>query len=362
MKITFILPNTTDRAIGGYKIVYQYANYLAEHRHDVTIIYDDEQMIMGHSAVVRPAIKLRSQYFLKIEPRWFNLNDKIKKVRVSKLDGRKILDSDVVVATAKITADYIFRENVEPKKVIYLIQDFENWGCDDDEVYKTYQYGYTNTAISKRLVKLVEQNSTSECIHMPDGIDTDNFKCITPVTKRREHSLAMMYRNSPRKGWPDGLAVLKKLKQKYPDLVAVVFGVDKKPIDMPGWIEYIYRADQKILAEIYNRVRVFLSTSLQEGYGLTGLESMACGCALVSTDTLGVHEYAVNEQSASIVPIGSVEELAKSVEELFANEKLLTQRSMNGLLIAEQFGLGVTGKRFEELAIEQLKKQGNAKL
>lgn len=30
MKIAFVLPNATNRAMGGYKVVYQYANYMAE--------------------------------------------------------------------------------------------------------------------------------------------------------------------------------------------------------------------------------------------------------------------------------------------------------------------------------------------
>lgn len=41
-----------------------------------------------------------------------------------------------------------------------------------------------------------------------------------------------------------------------------------------------------------NHARVFLCTSRQEGFGLTGLESIFCGCVLVTTDCRGIREYA----------------------------------------------------------------------
>ena len=64
MNIAFVLPNTTDRAIGGYKVVYQYANYMVKSGHTVSVIYDEEQMIGNHNVLVRPMIKARAQYFL----------------------------------------------------------------------------------------------------------------------------------------------------------------------------------------------------------------------------------------------------------------------------------------------------------
>ena len=255
----------------------------------------------------------------------------------------------MIVATAKITADYIHRENVDSNKVVYLIQDFENWGCSNESVYSSYQYGFKNVAISKRLVDIVKNKAGVSCLHLPDGIDTECFRIFNPIEKRPIHSIAMMYRKSKRKGYPDGLAVLKKLRETYPDLVAVMFGVDEKPENLPEWVQYEYRADQTKLSVIYNSVRVFLCSSLQEGYGLTGLESMACGCALVSTDTLGVHEYAVNGQTASIVPISDIEAMYEKVCELFEDEELLIRRTSQSANEAKKYGVELMAKRFDDI-------------
>ena len=39
MKICFVLPINTNKATGGYKIVYEYANRLCDKGFDVSILY-----------------------------------------------------------------------------------------------------------------------------------------------------------------------------------------------------------------------------------------------------------------------------------------------------------------------------------
>ena len=40
VKVAFVLPVPNSKIIGGYKVTYEYANFLAEHGLDVTIIYN----------------------------------------------------------------------------------------------------------------------------------------------------------------------------------------------------------------------------------------------------------------------------------------------------------------------------------
>lgn len=359
MKIAFVLPNATNRAMGGYKVVYQYANYMAERGHAVAILYDDTRMVKGHGPLLEPALRLRARYYLRTEPRWFALHPSIRKKNIFVMERAELEPYDLVVATAKITADDLRRAGIAPGKVLYLIQDFENWGCSAEEVYRSYRYGYRNMAISRQLLQIVEEASGQKAEYLPDGIDTDCFRVTVPVEQRPRHSIAMMYRDSWRKGYPDGLAVLKRLKEQYPDLECCLFGVDPRPADLPGWARFVYRADQQTLAGIYNGARVYLSPSLQEGYGLTGLESMACGCALVSTDTLGVHEYAEDGVTASIVPVGDVEAMAQKASELFEQEDRLLARSREGCRRAQQLSLRAMGARFETIAHRQLEEAAN---
>ena len=61
MKITFILQDTGTGAVGGVRVVYEYANRLIEKGHEVNIVYPLTPF------VPRPKFNLRS---LKDQARW----------------------------------------------------------------------------------------------------------------------------------------------------------------------------------------------------------------------------------------------------------------------------------------------------
>lgn len=347
MKIVFVLPNSTDRAIGGYKVVYEYANFLNKKGHYVEIVYDNEQMIRAHSKIFAPFLYFRAKYFAFAEPKWFPLHKQIKKSAVAFLRKEQLESFDVVVATAKITAEYVHNVQIDPSKVLYFVQDFENWGCSEESVYKTYAYGYKPVAISQPLVTKINQYSPVRCGYVPDGIDTSIFCIKNAYANRPRHSIALMYRNSPRKGYAHGLQVLLKLKEKYPDLECVVFGVDERPINLPQWAKYYCKATPEQVSTVYNSVRVYLSPSLQEGFGLTGLESMACGCVLVSTDTQGVHEYATDGENAKIVPIGDVERMYQTISDIYENDVLGISISKKAVKTAQEHSVEKMAEKFE---------------
>ena len=45
MKICFILPQTLRKPIGGYKIIYEYANRLVDEGHKVVILFLNERAL-----------------------------------------------------------------------------------------------------------------------------------------------------------------------------------------------------------------------------------------------------------------------------------------------------------------------------
>jgi hypothetical protein len=61
MKITFVLQETGTGAVGGIRVVYEYANHLLEKGHEVNIVYPVTPF------VPRPKFSLRC---LKDQARW----------------------------------------------------------------------------------------------------------------------------------------------------------------------------------------------------------------------------------------------------------------------------------------------------
>jgi glycosyltransferase involved in cell wall biosynthesis len=71
---------------------------------------------------------------------------------------------------------------------------------------------------------------------------------------------------------------------------------------------------------VYNRTRVFVQASYHEGFGLTPVEAMACGAALVTTDCGGSRDYAFPDETAIVVPTGDAFAIADAVDGLLDDE------------------------------------------
>ena len=114
---------------------------------------------------------------------------------------------------------------------------------------------------------------------------------LNPIEKRNPFKIGMLYHKAPYKGSKQTLNVIINLKKSYPELELIMFGTADVPKNLPKWITYYKNATQAKTIEIYNDISIFVSGTIKEGFGLTGLEAMACGAALVSTDYLGVKDY-----------------------------------------------------------------------
>ena len=322
MKICFLLPEYKKVPSGGYKMVFEYANRLQKNGYEVSIAFDCRNSVTrkGIPSFLRNIIrKKRTQY----HPKWFTLSTSIKKICV--LDDNfdnYIPDGNTVVATAVQTAKPVFELPESKGEKVYFIQDFENWGLTKEAVYETYRYGMNNIVISSWLKGIVDLYSVSPSVLIPNGIDLDIFGIDNLIENRNPHSIAMLFHLSEHKGSKYGLAVLEKIKKLYPDVKVQLFGTPKRPDDMPSWIEYTQSATPAQLRNIYNESAVFLCSSVKEGFGLTGAESVACGCALVSTSYDAVYEYADDNHNALLSPPKDVDAQVVNIDKLFKDDDL----------------------------------------
>ncbi|MCC4388264.1 glycosyltransferase family 4 protein [Limosilactobacillus reuteri] len=342
MKIGFVLPMPTTKIVGGYKVVYECANYLAQKGHDVTIFYNSDKGRNSKSLPPFIVYSLRQLICLK-EPSWFRLLPEVKKVNLYSLDKKYFKDYDVVVATAAETA--IFVNELSVKKKIYLIQDFEkDWQLSEEQLFKTYNYpDMTLVVVSKWLLKKISEHTNKEIHYIPNGINERVFRDYKQP--RKKYSIAMLYHLDQRKGAEVGLNVIFKLKQKYPKLEVNLFGTPKRDASWPSWIKYTRFAKPEQVAQIMNSSSVFLCTSRFEGFGLTGLESLFCGCEFVTTDCGGVREYA-SEDNSIICEVDDVNGLVQGVSKIFEN---LEQKNGSTKELAIAFSRASANKKFAQL-------------
>lgn len=151
---------------------------------------------------------------------------------------------------------------------------------------------------------------------------------------------------------PDKKA-LELVKKDYPDLHVNLFGVYNLPEDLPDWFSYTKNANSDQLFNLYNKSAIFVCASIEEGFGLTGAEAMACGCALVSTNYKGVYEYARDKENALLSPINDAEALARNIKKLIKNEDLRQKIAKQGSNDLSYFSWKNAIDKFEGLIVQE---------
>jgi GT2 family glycosyltransferase len=94
--------------------------------------------------------------------------------------------------------------------------------------------------------------------------------------------------------------------------------------------------DQPDLGREYDAAEVFAVGSWFEGFCQPGLEAMACGVPLVTTDNGGCLEYAIHEQTALVVPPRDPVAMADAIARLRDDPRLAQELVQNGLELVER--------------------------
>lgn len=112
---------------------------------------------------------------------------------------------------------------------------------------------------------------------------------------------------------------------------------------------------QSAMAAEYGAAEVFVVGSTYEGFGQPGLEAMACGTPLVTTDNGGCRDYAIHEQTCLVVPPKDPGAMAAAIDRLRRNPDLAGQLAANGLeLVRERFSWDRAAAQLEQLIAEAL--------
>ena len=94
--------------------------------------------------------------------------------------------------------------------------------------------------------------------------------------------------------------------------------------------------EQQALGREYASARVFAVGSWFEGFCQPGLESLACGTPLVTTDNGGCREYAIDGETALVVPPRDAPAMAAAIRRLLDDGPLAEKLSANGLDLVER--------------------------
>ena len=347
-KICFVLPDHSGKPVGGYKMVFEYANRLTNMGYEIGIVFLNLHPI-NRFKLPMFAKKMMVNYLTSVEPKWFELDKRIEKISgTSKTFKKKIRKYDSFVVTSYETVAPIY-ELVGSKNNCYFIQDLETWYESRNIIEKTFNLGFKNIVIAQWLKKIVDSCAEKESVLIPNPIDLKVYKNNVKTEEKEKHTVGFLYNSYEHKGCKYSLEAVKILKKRYPDLKAFVFGNPERPSEYPDWIEYTHNASTEQTVEIYNKCSVFICSTIEEGYGLTGLEAIACGSALCTTDYSGAKEYAIDGYNCLMSPIKDVDKMVDNVSYLFDNSLEMEKLIKNGLESVKKFDWDIALEKFKDV-------------
>ncbi len=332
-KIYFLLPgreineNGECVPVGGYKVIYEYANMFAAGGYDVVIAYSHARC--HYSSLWKYVYTFIGFIYRKIRGQlkagtYFPLNKKIKKMFCYRFASPwlKFNKNDIAFATAYETATELNKiKDIQQNRKYYFIQDYEIWAGTEKEVKNSYRLGMHNIVIAPWLKEKVQQ-AGAEAVCITNGFNFEEFKLTQPIENRDKYHIVMLNHILDHKRCADTWAALNIVKEAIPKLHVTMFGVYPCPNNLPSWYNYHKNPTKKDLTDIYNKGAIYVAASDFEGFGLTIGEAMICGCAVACTNNGGFTCMAKNNKTALVSNIYDIEALAANIIRLISNDTL----------------------------------------
>jgi len=345
-KIVFLLPWRDEVPVGGYKVVYEYANRFYREGWDATICYPHVRGSFKQD-VKNPLrrFKMRLGFFyrnLKKSYRageWFPLESGIKKLFVFAISDfalRDYKDAKIIATAVETAMELNAVSSVPNANKFYFIQDFEAWNVSEDAVYDSYRFSMRKITIAPWLRDRIE-SAGEKAELIPNGFDFSYFTLSIPIEDRSPYEIAMLYHKDERKRCEDAIKALELVKRQIPKLHVTMFGVPEPPADLPDWYTYHRQPSKALHNSIYNTAAIFVAASKAEGFGLTIGEAMICGCAIACTNNGGFSCMAIQDKTALLSPVFDTEALAKNILRLINDNELRIKLARAGNEYIRQF-------------------------
>ena len=356
MNIVFVAPSI--KTGGGNRVFIELANCLSEDN-NVRIVYpynSDEK----HTFAVKPNVKFVKIGKLAVS-KVFKIVNMVRCVcYLNRLDAtHKLIISDPIFC--------LLIPFFSKKQNIYRFIQADDYRIYDDGLllgkgflYKLYKwlakksyhqhinYIFNSLFVYKNYCYDAQRVDVPFALVHP-AIDHEVFnKSKQEANLSTGVSICLIGRKHPWKGSNTFINVFKNLSREERSRiqkVVVMSHDDMSSFDMQG-IEFLKPSCDSEIAQTYQSSEIFISTSWWEGFGLPPLEAMACGCAVICSDSGGVNEFARPNENCLMFSPKNESELKSLLMRLIDNENLRKTLSLQGVETAKKFTWKASAEQF----------------
>jgi glycosyltransferase involved in cell wall biosynthesis len=174
-----------------------------------------------------------------------------------------------------------------------------------------------------------------------------------------KHVICFVGQLIERKGINELLEAFYEVQQSAPDAILLIAGtgplegkirtqvesynLDEERVRMLGYLS------QSELPELYAISDVFVLPSHYDAFGAVVLEAMASGLPVVVTEGVGAaKDLVVDGESGRVVPVGGVDQLARAIAEILADEKISAEFALAARVALQDWSIPKGVAAFEK--------------
>ena len=255
---------------------------------------------------------------------------------------------------------------LESKKYSKRIKNFIQTIRNSNHVIAVSDY-------TKNKAELISGYNQIETI--PNFVDTEKFFIVDKKKSRKKYGfnesdkiLLTLSRLVRRKGHEVVINAISLIVKKIPQIKYVIAGSGEKSYqkDLEQLVSKL-RLDKNVFFlgyinegeknDLYNACDIYIMNSHKtnykgdsEGFGITFLESNACGKPIIGTNSGGIPDVIKHRENGLLIEPNQPSKTAEAIFELFDDKELYNQLSKNGLKrIKENYSINIVGRKYMEI-------------
>jgi glycosyltransferase involved in cell wall biosynthesis len=324
-KVNWIMPR--PGLAGGVKSNRLIAEAFARRGHRVTIYYP--LRVAPDSFTLHPrsiARRLKARLTRKLKPPVTAHHLEHSDVELVGVDdtvvrSNHVHDADLTIATMWKTREWIEDwPTTKGVKGYFVRHDERVFGETPDRVAATYRMGGPKFAIAQWLQRmLIDEfgNHRDSVTLIPNGIDRKQFSIseANGLNRPCEAVVGFCYSRWRWKGSETALSALRSAQREMPALKVISFSENTPRISdrLPRNFELRVAPPQAEIPAIYAASQLWLMPSVLEGFGMPGVEAMACWRPVVATACGGADDYIHEGTDGWLVPVGDAKAMAAHI-------------------------------------------------
>jgi glycosyltransferase involved in cell wall biosynthesis len=349
-KLSFYFVTPQFKTGGGNRVFIEIANCLADLNHHVSIIYpnnsEDENTFLIHEKL--NIIKIGTLAFSKIK----KILNVFRTIRVlNSLDKETvIITSDPMMCILCFLVrqpnvfrfvqadDYCIFDDQLLIKNLYILKIYK-WLTKVSYKYKV-RYIFNSAYVYDKFCEVRGDNSIKFDIVHP-AINHSVFNNIGEKENLLSQlKIVIVARKHPMKGLSTFINTWKNIDSSYKENIGEITLISHDDLSnffFDDYFRIVKPTSDHEIADILKTSDIFISTSWWEGFGLPPLEAMACGCAVITSDSGGINEYAIKDSNCLIFEPRNEDELSACLIKLINDKQLRKNLVASGIPSAQKF-------------------------